>query len=62
MELGAEGLLILFDNDVVDFVAVGVLELEGRGTLLEEPKQLLVVLAEPVYLVAKQAALVVELV
>ena len=38
LEVGAEGLFILFYYDVVDFVAVGVLEFKGGRAVIEELK------------------------
>lgn len=37
-EVGAEGLFILFYYDVVDFVAVGVLEFKGGRAVIKELK------------------------
>jgi hypothetical protein len=38
LEVGAEGLFILFYYDVVDFVAVWVLEFKGGRAVIEELK------------------------
>lgn len=34
--MGIEGLFVLLDNNVVYFMAVGVLEFEGGGAVVEE--------------------------